>query len=74
MTLAEAEVPLGVIRRLCDDGMTFVMVEHVMPLIMSVADRIVVLNFGQKIAEDTPERVVADPAVIDAYLGDELDA
>ena len=74
MTLAEAEVPLGVIRRLRDGGMTFVMVEHVMPLIMSVADRIVVLNFGQKIAEDTPERVVADPAVIDAYLGDELDA
>ena len=34
-----------------------------------MADRIVVLNFGQKIAEDTPERVVADPAVIDAYLG-----
>jgi branched-chain amino acid transport system ATP-binding protein len=74
MTLAEAEVPLGVIRRLNADGMTFVMVEHVMPLIMSVAHRIAVLNFGQKIAEDTPERVVANPAVIDAYLGDELDA
>ena len=41
--------------------MTFVMVEHVMPLIMSVADRIVVINFGQKIAEDTPEQMVKDP-------------
>ncbi len=74
MTLAEAEVPLGVIRRLRDSGMTFVMVEHVMPLIMSVANRIVVLNFGQKIAEDTPERIVANSAVVDAYLGDDLDA
>jgi branched-chain amino acid transport system ATP-binding protein len=74
MTLVEAEVPLGVIRRLRDDGMTFVMVEHVMPLIMSVADRIVVLNFGQKIAEGTPAQVVAEQAVIDAYLGDEVDA
>ncbi|MBN9562326.1 MAG: ABC transporter ATP-binding protein [Alphaproteobacteria bacterium] len=74
LTLAEAQVPLAAIRRLRDGGITFVMVEHVMPVVMSLADRIVVLNFGQKVAEGTPEEIVANQAVRDAYFGEDMDA
>jgi branched-chain amino acid transport system ATP-binding protein len=74
LTLSEAEVVLDVIRRLRSEGMTFVLVEHVMPIVMSIADRIVVMNFGQKVADGPPKEIIENQFVRDAYFGEDLHA
>lgn len=74
LTLGEAQVPLAIIRDLRASGMTFVMVEHVMPVIMNTADRLVVLNFGEQVAAGTPDEIVADERVREAYFGDDSHA
>jgi branched-chain amino acid transport system ATP-binding protein len=74
LTLAETEAPLAVIRELNASGVTIVMVEHVMPVIMRTATRIAVINFGEKIAEGTPATITEDKRVIEAYFGENPDA
>jgi branched-chain amino acid transport system ATP-binding protein len=67
----ETEGLAELIRKIVRHGITVALIEHKMGMIMSLADKILVLSYGEKIAEGTPEEIRRNPAVIDAYLGSE---
>ena len=69
MNAVELEWLMKVIREIGASGVSIVLVEHHMKLIMNVCDNIAVLNFGAKIAEGAPGVIARDPEVITAYLG-----
>jgi branched-chain amino acid transport system ATP-binding protein len=73
MNETETESLFDLIKKVQARGITVLIIEHDMPLVMKLCDRITVLNFGKKLAEGTPEEIQNNQAVIEAYLGSEED-
>jgi branched-chain amino acid transport system ATP-binding protein len=68
---SELDEAIDLIKKIRDSGVTILIVEHIMKVIMTISDRIHAINFGQTIAQGTPKEVANNRAVIEAYLGEE---
>ena len=71
---AEVSEAMELVRKIRDKGITIFMVEHVMKAIMGICERVMVLDYGEKIAEGTPQEIAANKKVIEIYLGEETHA
>ena len=60
---------LGIIRKIAEQGVTIIVIEHLMKVVLSISHRVVVLHHGQLIAQGEPRSIVSDKKVIEAYLG-----
>lgn len=69
LNINECNLAIELVRKIRSDGVTIIMVEHVMQAVMSLCERVVVLNQGRVIAQNTPLAIADDPVVIEAYLG-----
>jgi branched-chain amino acid transport system ATP-binding protein len=69
LNTAEIDDALAIIRRISEGGITILLVEHLMKVVLSISQRVVVLHHGQLIAAGAPQDVIADPQVVEAYFG-----
>ena len=74
LTPVELKGMIALLRKVRENGMTLIIVEHVMEAVMELSDRVVVINSGRRIVEGTPKEVVRNPEVIQAYLGERYHA
>lgn len=70
VNLEEIDALIELISRIRKSGVTICLIEHKMSVVMNISDRILALNYGEKVAEGTPEEVCRDEKVIKSYLGD----